>query len=336
MGETPRQDSQGVESIGSLHHIEHAVALGDIAKDQHDANALSAACVDRRRAVGDRVLGAVPRNEDRVILELEGTVGGENHVHQVGVRSAGLLVDRAEADTQKLSRGLRLRPPREALGHGVEKDDTPLDIGGDDAVADAPQGHCQAVLLRSELLRPLSHPALQLLLVLCVDRSLPALLENHHDHETQVLHVGLVGRKGGSVVELQHKRPVGSIGYLQGQYELVVALGGWQVVGRCSSRVAARAHSGKILQAARHEAQDRRRIRQIPDHALHEHDPGQRFRRQRPRWREHQARYSSGGTKNGLWTMAPRTTIIGCTLSTSMIVAPSKARASYWQTVVTG
>ena len=57
-----------------------------------------------------------------------------------------LLVDQAQHIVQRSALGLRGAPPGEGLGHGIHHRDAPPLVGGDDAVADAGQGHRQAGL----------------------------------------------------------------------------------------------------------------------------------------------------------------------------------------------
>ena len=120
--------------------------FSDIAKHQNDANDLPAGIANGRGAVGNMVLRAVARQQQRVIGKFNHALVRHHQLHRVGHRLARAGVDDAEDLRQRPPAGLRQRPFAEALGRRIHIGDPALRVGGDDGIADRVQRDGQVLL----------------------------------------------------------------------------------------------------------------------------------------------------------------------------------------------
>jgi hypothetical protein len=111
----------------------------DVPEDQHAARDAAELVADGRRAVVDRVLAALPVDEHRVVREADDGTVLQGPRGRVLDGLARILVHDPEHSAQRLTDGVRLAPAGQRLGHGIERGDAALEVGGDDRVADAAQ-----------------------------------------------------------------------------------------------------------------------------------------------------------------------------------------------------
>ena len=113
--------------------------LGDIAEDEDDPIDLAAGVADGCPAVVDRPLDAVAGDQHRMIGQANDGPIGQDSLHGVLGRLAGVLVDDPEDLVERPAGRIAARPAAEGLGYGIHEGDPPLSVGGDDRVADAGQ-----------------------------------------------------------------------------------------------------------------------------------------------------------------------------------------------------
>ena len=133
-----RREQPGGEQLVDLVPLD-APLRGDVAEDQDAAGDAGRARPDRRGAVVDRTLGAVPADEHGVVRQADDDALAQRPRRRVLDRLARLLVDDPEHRVERLAERLVLRPAGQRLGHCVQVGDAAVDVGGDDRIADAAQ-----------------------------------------------------------------------------------------------------------------------------------------------------------------------------------------------------
>ena len=98
-------------------------ALADVAEDQHYAGHGAVPIADRRGAVVDRPLGAVPREQQRVMGEVDAASRAQRGQRRVRSRLTGLLVDDPEDLVERATRDLVCRVARQAGRCRVQRRD---------------------------------------------------------------------------------------------------------------------------------------------------------------------------------------------------------------------
>ncbi len=121
--------------------------LGDVAEDEDDARDPALIVLDGGRTVVDRAFPPVAADEHGVVGEADGLAGGQDLLDGVLDGPPGQLVDDGEDLGQSLAVGLGVGPAREGLGDGVQEEDTPLVVGGDDGITDAGEGRREPTLV---------------------------------------------------------------------------------------------------------------------------------------------------------------------------------------------
>jgi len=121
------------------------VFIGDVAEDHNHAGQGAVLPPDGGGAVGDLAFGPVPGDEGGVVGHARHLPLPEHPFHGIFRRLAGPAVPDDENFRQGPAPGLRLGPSRQGLRHRVHGDDAAVDVGGDDGVADGPQGGGQVL-----------------------------------------------------------------------------------------------------------------------------------------------------------------------------------------------
>ena len=135
--------------------------LANTVENKDDAEDRAPIVLDRRGGVVDRVLGAVPGDQDGLIGQDDDGSGRQDPGDGVLDREAGRLVDDPEDLRQGAAGRLTDRPAGHLLGDGVEELDAAEAVRRDHRVADARQGQSKPLALAAEVrLGPAQEPAI--------------------------------------------------------------------------------------------------------------------------------------------------------------------------------
>ena len=121
------------------------VFLVDIAEHQDDTDDGAVAPAYRRRRIGDLIFTAVARQQRCVVGQTDDQTGGQDMGNRIRHRPAGLGTDNREYLAQGLAVRFFLRPAGKLLGDDIEARDNAQPIGGDDGIANRPQGNGQVL-----------------------------------------------------------------------------------------------------------------------------------------------------------------------------------------------
>ncbi len=136
----------GGEFFGSNEGAFGDAAFGDIAENQDDADHAAGAVADRRAAVVDGDLAAVPRDENGVIGEADDGSEPAHLVYRIFDRGSRVFVEDGKDLMQRSGFGLGLPPAGKPLGDGVHEDEIAVEVAGDHRVADAAEGGVEPLL----------------------------------------------------------------------------------------------------------------------------------------------------------------------------------------------
>ena len=124
----------------------HAVVLGDVAEDDHDAGELATGGANRSGTVGDPVVVSVARPQQRAVGDAGDLAPLQHAAHEIGLWLHAAGVEDAEHLGQRPPDGFSGSPARQLLGNRVDAHDPARGVGGKHAVADRVQRRGQVLL----------------------------------------------------------------------------------------------------------------------------------------------------------------------------------------------
>ena len=136
-----RADDALGEPLGPLDEVLGLPPIGDVSEDHHDADERALLAPDRRGAVVDGDLAAVPGDQQRVVRQASDEPRLDDLADRLLVGLPGLLIDDPENFFEVFAVGLRQRPSGERLGDRVHIVDEAVGIGRQDRVADGGEHH---------------------------------------------------------------------------------------------------------------------------------------------------------------------------------------------------
>ena len=156
----PASSPSEASLLGARALFLHLQRVGDVAEGHDHPDGAAGRIAQRRRALFDRTLGEVARNEQRAARRRRRRrASGGGWPLRVVARLARLGIEGPKHGVERLADGLVVRPAGERLGHVVDQQDRAVQIRRDHAVADAAQRDREPLLFVGE--RPLGAPRLE-------------------------------------------------------------------------------------------------------------------------------------------------------------------------------